>query len=178
MRRLSLTNKKVRGIPRRLRALKKWSDSFKGCFPNDLEPNNRYWNWKIPILAGLIEGNHTKLSIQAECAQRLIDACNYLIEAKPVSAKDFRVTCVVCLPDMFTSEMCIYLQESYFRSHTSEYKNKSYEQIIITEKSLAQEWKLSLSENIRELGIKINYKNDDNFHEIPLILERWYFGEV
>jgi Protein of unknown function (DUF3916) len=84
----------------------------------------------------------------------------------------YRVTCVICLPDMFTSELCIYLQESYFQSHTSKYENSSYE------KSLAQKWGLSLPEKIKELEIKVNDKNEENIDEKLFILERWYFGEV
>ncbi len=54
MRRFALSNKKERGIPRKLRNLRGWSESFKGYFP-DLEGNEeRYYNWKIPVPMNMV----------------------------------------------------------------------------------------------------------------------------
>ena len=183
MRRLSPYRQNIRGVPRQLRALKKWSDSFDNYFPdrNYLNDNLKYYNWKIPVSAGLVAGDKTKQSIQAQCAQRLIDACGYIIEAKPTWADNFRITATICLPDMFTSEVCIYLQEEYFQSHTSANKQKSdwgyCEKTRIADRSLAKEWKLSLSRNIQELGVRNKYVNNTNPEE-NWICDRWYFGEV
>lgn len=139
MRRLSSGHKKLRGISRLLRAVDKWAESFKGYFPENLRPDARYHNWKIPVPISLVEGVHAKRRVQANCAQRLIDACSHLIVVKPPSAKDFRATCVVCLPDMFTSEVCIYLDENYFQSHTQPATSKKAETKRIEGRSLAKE---------------------------------------
>ena len=118
MRQLRLTNKKLRGIPRRLRALKRWSENFIDYFPDELPKGRQYMNWKIPVHAGLVMGKYSTPKIKAECAQRMIEACANLIHAKPIKFKNVRVTALISLPDMFSSEICLYLDEAYFRGHT------------------------------------------------------------
>lgn len=49
MRRLSLTNKKLRNIPRRLKALTRWADSFEGSFYSELPLERGFENEKIPV---------------------------------------------------------------------------------------------------------------------------------
>lgn len=176
MRQISLTEKKVRGIPRRLRSLRRWADSFSGWFPEGLEAADRYCHWKIPVLRNLVEGRQAKKPVQIECAQRLIDATSHLIASKPQSANDFRVTCVVCLPDMFTSEVCIYLQEEYFQSHTSESIDRFGTTKAIKERSLANEWGLILPDGVSELGVAVDYRSDED--DWSIVGERWYYGEV
>ena len=58
MRRLALSEKKERGIPRKLRNLKLWSERFKGYFPDLTDYDDRYFNWKIPVPLNLVEGRH------------------------------------------------------------------------------------------------------------------------
>ncbi len=176
MRQISLTEKKVRGVPRRLRALKKWAECFSGWFPEGLEAESRYCHWKIPVLSSLVEGRRAKRPIQIECAQRLIEATGHLIASKPAYANKFRVTCVICLPDMFSSEICIYLQEDYFQSMTAESVGRGGTTITIKERSLAEEWGLTLPEGVSELGVAVDYRSEED--DWSLVGERWYFGEV
>lgn len=176
MRQISLTEKKVRGIPRRLRSLRKWAESFSGWFPQGLKAGDRYCHWKIPVLRNLVEGRQAKKQVQIECAQRLIDATGHLIASKPEYANAFRVTCVVCLPDMFTSEVCIYLQEEYFRSHTAESVDRFGATNEIKNRSLAKEWGLILPDGVSELGVAVDYRSDED--DGSFVGERWYFGEV
>ena len=167
---------KLRGIPRRLRSLKKWSESFMGNYPIDdsMRPANRYWNWKIPVHRLLVEGRQTNRILQAECAQRLIDACGYLIASKPKMASDCRTTCVICLPDIFTSEICIYLDETYFQEHTSASADGHGTTLPIVGRRLSQEWGLTLPAGVQELGVTVDYQwEEDGFSG-----ERWYFGEI
>lgn len=177
-RRLADSRKKLRGVARRLRAVRRWASALEGCFPSvdDLSPEYRYWNLKIPVDLNLVEGRATTDEIRRVCAQSLIDACAGLLEAKPESAKDFRVTCVICTPDMFTSELCIYLTEDYFLSHTSPSSNEYGYTQAIHGRRLSQEWGLVLPPGFGEIGISVAYHSDeDDWH---LVGERWYFGEV
>ncbi|MBG6286573.1 DUF3916 domain-containing protein [Pseudomonas nitroreducens] len=163
-------------MTRRLRALKKWSDSFQGHFPADIPPSERYWNWKIPVACSLVQGRYTTPEIQAQCAQALIDACQHLIHSKPELAKDWRVTAVICIPDFFTSEVCIYKEEGYFLSHTRESDGPDSTCRHLTS-SLAEEWKLQLVSGSSELGVYIDYADPDQ-PDGRFICQRWYFGEV
>ena len=176
MRRLALSNKKPRGIPRRLRSLKRWSHNFQDYFPAGLTPAHRYYNWKIPVLQSIIEGRYAKPKIQAQCAQALLDACAHLMAAKPAEAQDFRVTCVICLPDMFTSEVCIFSGEDYFQKHTSQRQDQYGETRLITDRSLAESWGLQLPEGMHELGLSQNYRSEEEGWS--QVGDRWYFGEV
>lgn len=178
MQRFEAPEKRLRGIQRRLRALKKWAENFAGNYPygESMDPANRYWNWKMPVHVSLVEGHQTNLAIQKECAQRLIDACGNLIASKLDYAKGFRTTSVVCLPDMFTSEVCIYLDEAYFREHTGEAENSYGKTRRLVERSLVKEWGLVLPVGVAELGISVDYRSERD--DWSLVGERWYFGEV
>lgn len=171
--------KKLRGMPRRMRSLRKWPEQCSGYFPerDEFAESPQYWNWKIPTHCGLLEGKYTNHGIQRESAQILINACAAMIAAKPEWAASYRVTCVVCLPDMFTSEICIYVQEAYFQSHTAPTRNSGGFSDVITGRSLAQEWGLLIPQGMGELGVALDYRgyeDKDNW----FIGERWYFGEV
>ncbi len=176
MRRFALSNKKERGIPRKLRNLRCWSESFKGNFP-DLEGyEERYYNWKIPVPMNMVQGKHAQQDIKAQCVQYLINACQYLIEAKPVGTKFCKVACVIVQPDMFASEVCLYLDEDYFNAHTlsGEYYDPQY--LLVDDISLSRRWGLQIPEHMYERGIHIHYidpKNEtDNY-----IADYWYFIE-
>ena len=171
MRQLRLTNKKLRGIPRRLRALKRWSENFIDYFPDELPKGRQYMNWKIPVHAGLVMGKYSTSKIKAECAQRMIEACANLIHAKPIKFKNVRVTALISLPDMFSSEICLYLDEAYFRGHTL----VSGETKLITEKSLSKDWGLVLPEGVHELGITFPITDDEDGDKV---VEQWFFGEL
>jgi hypothetical protein len=170
-RRLALSNKKVRNIPRRLRALGAWVADFEGYFPAVLSEKEKYCNWKIPIHMSMVEGKQATADLQRQCAQHLINAAQHLRMSRPDSAIDCRVVAAICLPDMFSSEICIYTDLQYHRSHIppadSEY--------IETDRSLAEEWALVLPPGLGERGLRYTVEDCDGetYEE-----ERWYFGEV
>lgn len=134
-----------------------------------------YWNYKIPVYRNLVEGKQTTKSIQAFCAQQLIDAAHHIYRAKPQGSVYSRVTCVISLPRMFTSELCIYTSEEYFQEHTSEHTGRFGKIEKIQNKSLAQEFGLVIPEDFNELGVLRTEEDDDGN---PYISEYWYFGEV
>lgn len=177
MRRLSFSNKKVRGIPRRLRALRTWADGFTGYFPADVTSEERYLNYKIPVLMNLVQGKQAKRRVRAECAQILVDACDRLIKAKPESAKGFRVVATISLPDMFSSEVCIYTDEAYFQSKIQPVTNANGQTKLLHGRSLAREWSLTLPDGFKELGVSHNYQGDGDPDD-RYIGEVWQLGEV
>lgn len=176
MRQLSISNKKVRGVPRRLRSLKKWAESFEGYFPTSgLSVEEGYWNLKIPVLMNLVQGKQAKKEIQASCAQRLIDAAYHLFQAKKDTSPEIKVTCCIILPDMFASELCIFTSREYFNMHTVEGYGRFGKLERIKNKSLVQLWGLKLPSEFSELGILRTDKNEDGN---PYLSENWYFGEI
>jgi len=177
MRRLALSNKKIRGVGRRLRGLDNWAKGFKGRFPSGLTEADRYLNSKIPIHQALVEGPKVTRGIMARCAQALINACQNLIESRPPDAPPCRITCVVCLPDTFTSEICIYLDEAYFNSHVAVGMSQNGQSTRIQDHSLTNDLGLNLPLNMAEFGIHLDNRGYPDPNDW-FVADRWYFGEV
>jgi hypothetical protein len=171
MRRLALSNKKIRNIPRRLKALAAWACRFEGYFPYDLSLAQKYSNWKIPVVTTLVEGKQATPAIRKECAQQMINAAHRMLQARPENTIDCRVVAAICLPDMFSSEICIYTDLEYHRGQIPSLDSEHCR----TDKSLAAEWGLTLADKVKERGLRYTYKDTDGR---PYEIERWYFGEV
>lgn len=170
-RRLALSNKKVRNIPRRLRALANWAADFEGHFPAGLTQESRYCNWKIPIHMSLVEGKQATAELKRQCAQHMVDAAQHLRMSRPAGAIDCRVVAAICVPCMFSSEICIYTDLEYHRGHIPLADSEEVE----TGRSLAQEWGFVLPPGMGERGLRYKVENwEGQIHEE----ERWYFGEV
>lgn len=177
MRTFSFTNKKVRGVPRRMRALKRWAEGFEGYFPEGLTEGHMYHNYKVAVHESLVEGKQATADARRQAAQSLIDACAHLIAAKPASADPFRVLATICLPDMFSSEVCIYSDRDYYHSKISPAPSKNGTCTPITDRKLSEEWGLNLPAGIGEYGLALDFRG----HEDPdywYVGEVWYFGEV
>ncbi|MRJ22518.1 DUF3916 domain-containing protein [Pseudomonas haemolytica] len=175
MRRLSLTNKKLRNIPRRLKALSRWADSFEGCFYSELPLEHGYENAKIPVIESLVEGKQTTPEILAHCAQQLIRAAGYLVAARPDDSPECWVVASIIIPDMFSSEVCVYTDRSRYLGSTQPFDYEQFRQIRIIGRSLASEWGLVVPPGFHEVGFHFVREDEEgNTYES----EHWYFGEV
>ena len=67
MRQIALSNKPLRGIPRRLRALERWASSFRDKFYPRSEHMERYTHWKIPVHAALVQGSQARADQSCSC---------------------------------------------------------------------------------------------------------------
>ncbi|WP_296651642.1 DUF3916 domain-containing protein [Paraburkholderia sp.] len=175
-RRLASPDKKLRGISRRLRAIQHWPGTLSNVVPADVWIwNEPYWNWKIPVQSSLVQGRYATPATRRACAQGLINASASLLARKPANARSARVTCAICLPAMFMSEVCIYLDDDYFGAHVDEAASIFGDRSLIRGRTLSSEWALSVPPGMSELGITIRSTDDD---DRPFIWECWYFGEV
>ena len=168
--------KKLRGIPRRIRSLRRWTSSFEGFYPSDIDLSENYWNYKIPVIRSMVEGRYSTQELKSICAQELIQAAHhiYIAKQKAIHNKS-RVTCCICLPEMFSSELCIYNNEEYFKAHTAESIGRFGEIEKIIGKSLAQELGLFIPDGFAEHGVFRTFEGEDgNIY----VSECWYFGEV
>ncbi|PII17113.1 hypothetical protein CR920_15515 [Stenotrophomonas indicatrix] len=169
-------HKKLRDAPRRLRYLQRWAGRFVDEFPTpeELQTNARYWHYKIPTRAALIEGPASTPALQRACAQALINACANLIQSRPASQAGVRITCCIAQPGMFSSEVCLYLDEDYFQGHVA--TTADGQVTAITSRSLAAEWGLALPNGIEERGVQVCIPPADD-HE-GLEQDYWFFGEI
>lgn len=168
---------KVKNIPRRLKALNRWADTF---YCPDLalfSENEHYRNFKIPVEINLVQGKYSTIRDKAACAQAMINACSNLIMA--TSDMDYRprITTVICLPDMFTSEICLYRSEDYYQGIITENRSANRASTLIKKRSLAAEWGLILPAKVQELGITLEYCGSEDRDEW-FKGERWYYGQV
>lgn len=177
MRRLGGGDKKLRGIPRRLRALKKWSESYVSEFPciSDQDYSYGYWNEKIPVHMALVQGRQTNCEIQSTCAQLLIDAAYNIFMAKTDAEKNIAVTCCIVLPDMFASELCLFTAKEYFNLHTKPGESYLGRMSLLKNRSLINEWGLHLPEGFSELGVLREKEDCDGG---TYCSEKWFFGEL
>ncbi|MBP2844933.1 DUF3916 domain-containing protein [Dickeya oryzae] len=177
-RRLCRDNRtKVRNIPRRIRSLNRWAETFHNPERADFAEDQHYWNYKIPVEINLIQGKHSKQETKAACAQAMINACYNLMIATAGCDGIPRITSVICLPDMFTSEVCLFRSEEYFQSFITEGRSENGSSVLIRERSLAQEWGLILPDGVQELGITFDYYGGDDPDEW-FSGERWYYGQL
>lgn len=172
-----LTDKKIRGVRRRLRGLNDWSLTFSLGYPEESLQAACYYNFKIPVHLGLVQGPQSMQKTRRQCAQALIDACNRLIRSKPESAAEHRIVATIGLPWMFSSEVCIYTDRDYFRSHTLPSAGKYGETTVISDRSLAAEWNLVIPPGLSERGLLDNFQDPD-VEGGRSITQRWYIGEL
>lgn len=157
-----------------LRELERWAAGFAGRFPSarELGETPKYWNWKLPFDARLLQGEDAAAqATRRECARRLIQACAALVRAKPAAAATARVTCAVCVPEVWGSELCIYFDEEYFLAQVG--ATPSAEAAPIHGRSLAAEWGLVVPLGLGERGTLRVY--DAQAQERG---DQWRYGEV
>ncbi|WP_259740719.1 DUF3916 domain-containing protein [Pseudomonas poae] len=152
MRRLSLTNKKLRNIPRHLRALTRWADSYEGCFYEALPSPPDYVNLKTPVIENLVEGHQTTPEILAHCTQQLIKVAGHLIEARSDDAPECWIVACIMVPDIFSSRVCVYTDKARYLGHTQPFDYEYFRQTRIRDRSLAREWGLVVPSGLHEVG--------------------------
>jgi len=119
-----------------LKALNRWADTFHCPERAIFSDSEHYWNFKIPVEINLIQGKYSTIRVKAACAQALINACSNLIKATADSDFKPRITAVICLPDMFTSEICLYRSQEYYQSFVTESRSEKGASALIKDRSL------------------------------------------
>jgi hypothetical protein len=167
-------------VARQLRYLRRWAERFAGQFP-DLDesiPDNEYTRWKLPCSLEIVEGRHALRSTQIASAQALIDAVGHLVAAKPTDARDFRVTCTIYPGGLWESEVCIYHTEKCWLKHTRELESPTGKYSRIHGRSLAADWALHLPASVQELGLRCEPGPQTDPEYWHSAYECWYYGEV
>ncbi|XBS71315.1 DUF3916 domain-containing protein [Acerihabitans sp. KWT182] len=168
---------KIRNIPRSIKALNHWAETFHNPERANFSEDQHYCNYKIPVETNLVQGKYSDKKTKAACAQALINACSNLMRATENANDIPRITAAIYLPDMFVSEVCLFRSEEYFQSFISEGSSETGSTVILRDRSLAKEWGLILPEGVQELGIRLEYHGGDDPDEW-FTGEYWYYGQL
>ena len=172
--------RKLRGIPRRLRSPHRWAQRCATDFPSEdaLRESSQGWVLRLPCAPALVEGRQSTGAMRREIAGLLLQACAGLISAKPAWAADCRVSCVICRPDMFSSEICIHPDSAacHRRLETGVSAHGVHTQRI-EGRSLAHAWQLPLPTGVGEMGLSIDFPGYGDGMD-AYRGEHWVYGEI
>lgn len=164
-------------LRRRLNILKKWSDSFEGFYPTEVY-RDAYWNFKIPILNSIVNGD-VAFNIRQECIQYLVNAICHIINAKSLSNIEdkSKIMCLVSIPNMHDSEITVFTSRSYYENFFIR-NTKEHKLNFISEggRSLLKEFNVKIPNNsiLQEKGY-IETIDDEDFKYCG---ELWAIGQL
>jgi len=117
MRRLDLhPKKKLRNPARHLRQLARWPEQIIDQLPGGPQlQGQRFWNFKVPVFAKLVEPPHATPEAQRACIAAIFAAAE-AVEHSDKRPQGCRVACLVTTPFLFESEVTLFADEDYFRS--------------------------------------------------------------
>ncbi|MDP3736715.1 MAG: DUF3916 domain-containing protein [Hyphomonadaceae bacterium] len=117
MRRLDLhPRRKLRNPGRHLRQLSRWPERIVDQLPGAAQlEGQRFWNFKVPVFAKVIEPPHATPETQRACIAAIFAAAE-AVERSTRRPKNCRVACLVTTPFLFESEVTLFKDEDYFRS--------------------------------------------------------------
>lgn len=170
MRRLSVhrPKAKVRNPARHLRALRAWAESAKGRYPSRTE--EKYVNWKIPVLDRLVDAPTAKQEWQAQALESLLVAARHFVAAKPEGENGRSwVAVLVAFPNMWSSEITVFFDREYYEGFLGaddQMKNRS----------LCKEMGLAVPGGMVEVGSMATWEDEDG-NAFQASEERWTIGE-
>lgn len=154
---------KLRGVPRRLRTLRRWADSFEGWFPGDhdlrVDGGGRLcWYQKVPVDWRLGQSQRLR-SASAQC---VLDAGSNLLSARPSTVSHDAGALIGSTSHIFGSEVFVYAEPVELEGEP------------ILDRSLAHDWGLRIPPNLVEYGRRRSFYDDDPPSE-TFVDEVWWY---
>jgi hypothetical protein len=155
-----------------MRRLRAWAAELE--FPEGPAPGRGFANYKIALPEELV-GPLGRPQIVTRAAQVLVDAAGRLARLKPKTHRSARVVAILGRPDLFASEICVFFDEAYFRDFSR--RASTYERWApIEDRSLAQDWGLTVPDDFSETGFETSYRDDED--DAWTAGETWLIGEL
>ncbi|WP_256572898.1 MULTISPECIES: DUF3916 domain-containing protein [unclassified Pseudomonas] len=154
LRQIALSDRKLRGIPRRLRALERWAAKFNGRFYPHIHKSERYAHWKIPVINSLVQGPHAHIEVQAFCIQQLLEAAAHLSRAADRSQGYYRVACLLVWPFVHQSEVTVFYDRDYYLSFLGQHNT-------LAPLRLSDRLALNVPESFIEHGHDVTQSDDE-----------------
>lgn len=174
MRRISVyrPNAKLRGVERRLRALERWSESFVDETP--VYDQQRYWNYKIPVLDRLVCPPTTTVEIQKRAIQALLNAAVHLSNHPLAKELPFyKVAVLLIFPNMWHSETTCFFDADYYQSFM--YRSD----LIPPSQAPSRLFDLVIPQGFVEVGTELQWQEELEQGVMANITEqRWTIGQL
>lgn len=155
MRQFALSEKKLRNIPRRQRALARWAASFAGqTFAP--QADERFCHWKIPVHLHMLQGRQTTPERQAFCIQQLLVAAQHLVTAAHTHPTHhyYRVACLIVWPYLHQSEVTIFYDPAYYQGLINTTQPLALQQLL-------SDLALDLPQGWQAIGVDVTQPDDD-----------------
>lgn len=137
-------------------------------------PGQGYWDYKIPVHQGAVDGPRASHAFRQTCVEMLLLGCTILRTRKPTSASFVRVVAVVTLPELFASNLTVFFDESYHQEFFLRSRSWQTWTPLPPGRSLLREWAIPKHFTLPERGYRETIDGDDYHHEGEI----WFYGDV
>ncbi|WP_232629936.1 DUF3916 domain-containing protein [Methylobacterium sp. Leaf118] len=164
-------------VEHQLRAVEQWARSFEHAFP-EIDAPRRHIHWHLPVDQALTDPStsHDPFPIRTRCAQALIDGAASLSAARPPAKAQMRVAALICRPDLFMSQICLFPDPDYFRHFTVRTHPRQQWSPRPPEHRLSDEFGLRIPPGFVERGFHECMREPDALDASRLVVT--YEGEV
>jgi hypothetical protein len=169
----------LRAPERHLAEIDAWAASFDGFFP-PVEPSHprACLTYELPADMRLVDRPTTTPALQARCARALLVAAARIVAARPRGRSHQRVAVMIHQPDMFMSEVQVFLDPAYYRAFEVRTGPTQVWTRLPPERTLARDLGLALPDDFTERGWhNRNVSQDPNEPSGLHASEVWMIGE-
>lgn len=162
---------------RRLNLLQKWVESFKDFKLSDQDIyKGSYWHFKIPIIDSI--ANDKNYEARQICIQHLIEALCNIINTGHINVKNnkYKIMCLISLPHLFSSELTIFVDKSYYENFFIR-THKCYNLTLITKnQDILEEYEIK---ELRGTGLDMQcFKEIVDDEDEYRVGELWAIGQL
>lgn len=168
--------KKVRGLKKKCLTMIETLTAQTNKFPVEYA-SEEYWHCHLPISQSFIDSKHTPRSVRKLCMQTMIDRANFLAQHKHHANKNYRVLCLVSLPNLWASEITIFFTQSYFENFFN--RNTPWQKWAqLNNRNIVKEYNLIIPSNFQVKGYKHECFDEDDPQKLTYSGETWAIGEL
>jgi len=170
-------NTKQRGLRRKCENMVRRITEQTEVFPQPHEPNgvySSYWHLHLPVAQDFIDSPKTPFGVRRLCVQTLVNRAYHLAAIAPVNDRSTRVVVAVDLPELWKSQIIVFFGTKYFDTFFNRNTETQRWTRLPQNRSLVQEWSISIPEGFSEHGYLEEINEEDYNHRGEL----WFIGQL